>query len=263
MLLVFNMDNGTSINNIKLPPCVFKMPTGAVSSQREKQFDELPVHLKRPPSYSDSFFVLGREALMKQEQKDLYKEEEIVTVKAPLAPRISLFFIKSAIHIFLISVFETIFFFKYVSVNENNGIMKTINTYYQPIISNCGSWSNQTKEFIDYILVNDVNMTVIDSNSIIALNDRLNYNNKLLEQSLLASGICLLLSVIGGSYLVCKKTPVRWRVVIGENVSMVLLLGLYEWLFFRFIVYNYDTLSTAELNSYIFNGLYSCAPPIA
>jgi hypothetical protein len=215
--------------------------------------------LKRPPSYSDSFFILGREALMKEEQKSSFKEEEIVTVKAPLAPRISLFFIKSAIHIFLISVFETIFFFKYVSVNENNGIMKTINTYYQPLIANCGSWSNQTKEFIDYILINDVNITIINSNSISANINRLNYNNTLLEQSLLASGICLVLSVIGGSYLFWKKTPVRWRVVIGENVSMVLLLGLYEWLFFRYIVYNYDTLSTAELNSYIVNGLYSCS----
>jgi hypothetical protein len=41
----------------------------------------------------------------------------------------------------------------------------------------------------------------------------------------------------------------------------VLLLGLYELFFFRTIIYNYDTLSTAELNQYIVDGLARCANP--
>jgi hypothetical protein len=39
---------------------------------------------------------------------------------------------------------------------------------------------------------------------------------------------------------------------------MVLLLGLYEYVFFMAIIYNYNSISTNELNSYIVNGIYDC-----
>jgi hypothetical protein len=54
--------------------------------------------------------------------------------KLPLAPRAYLFLIKTAIHIFLVSVFETVFFFQFVSKREDNGVLDTINTYYRPLV---------------------------------------------------------------------------------------------------------------------------------
>jgi hypothetical protein len=170
-----------------------------------------------------------------------------------------LFLIKSAIHIFLISVFETIFFFQYVSISENNGILKTINTYYQPLISNCSGWTPVEKTVIENFLTQDMNYTVIEQNGILAKNERNISNSILLYKSLSSSGICLVCILIGGGYLRWKQIPVRWSVVFGENLSMVILLGLYEFIFFQYIIYNYSTLSTPELNAYLLKGFYECS----
>ena len=109
---------------------------------------ELTKPLRRPPSYSDSYFILGgpRTPELKPTREPLQNvKEESIQNDIPIAPRVYLFGIKSAIHIFLISVFETVFFFKYVSITENQGILKTINTYYDPLIANCNSWTPSQK----------------------------------------------------------------------------------------------------------------------
>jgi hypothetical protein len=179
--------------------------------------------------------------------------------EVPIAPRIYLFCIKSAIHIFLISVFETVFFFKYVSITENTGILKTINTYYKPLISNCSSWTPEQKDFLEYILTQDMNYTQVEQEGNISKFYRNKYNETLLWESLAASGICLGLILVGATLMKWKKVPVRWLVVFGENLSMVILLGLYEYIFFQYIIYNYNTLSTPELNAYLLKGFYDCA----
>lgn len=226
---------------------------------------ELIKPLRRPPSYSDSYFILGgpRTPELKSTLDPLpnIKEESLEKQKIniPIAPRVYLFLIKSAIHIFLISVFETIFFFKYVSITENQGILKTINTYYQPIISNCSSWTPSQKEFIEYLLTQDLNYTEVEQSGLESEILRQKYNRNLLWESLSASGICLGIVCLGAGWMAWKKVPVRWFVVFGENLSMVILLGLYEYIFFQYIIYNYDTLSTPELNAYLLKGFYECS----
>jgi hypothetical protein len=216
--------------------------------------------LYRVPSYSDSFFILGdshsRLSSVNDDTEPLEstKHEEPI----PLTPRLYLFLIKSAIHIFLISVFETIFFFKYVSVNENDGILKTIDTYYTPIVDTCPLWSAQTKQSVLYYLTDVMNYTQTVSAGSAAGIARAASNNGLMVDSLISSSVCFVVAALGAGILVWRKIPVRWVVIIGENVSMVALLGLYEYLFFRYIIYNYSTLSTPELNSYILEGIYSC-----
>ena len=43
-----------------------------------------------------------------------------------------------------------------------------------------------------------------------------------------------------------------------EHISFVTLLGAYEYFFFRTIIYRYSTISTDEINQYIFDGVYQC-----
>ncbi len=210
--------------------------------------------LKRPPSYSDSYYILNGGPRTPPTLGPIQEEP----MPVPVAPRIYLFFIKSAIHLFLISVFETIFFFQYVSVTENNGILKTIDTYYTPLVNTCPSWNNVTKGIIYSFLTQGNDYTLIVSEGDLGKANRDSANQSLLGESLIASGICFA-GVLGGSiWLLRKKIPVRWSVVFLENISMVILLGVYEYFFFRVIIYNYGTISTPELNAYLVKGIYDC-----
>ena len=226
--------------------------------------------LKRPPSYSDSFYVLHNGSINRTSDTDSITSQDIHTIlqnaikankeKIPVAPRIYLFFVKVAIHIFLVSVFETVFFFKYVSLSENSGVLHTINTYYEPIKDSCPSWSNETK-LVVYDILESLNYPELVLEGSEAQENRIAFNNNLLGNSLAGSGICFAILFFGAAFLKYKKTPVRWWVLFTENIAMVSLLGLYEYLFFHYIVYNYSTISTPELNSYIASGLFSCVHP--
>lgn len=236
--------------------------------------------LRRPPSYSDSFFILhgaaehsvqtqgslnggrSRASTESDEGQTLLRQllQQVrtrQTEQLPMAPRAYLFFIKSAIHIFLVSVFETIFFFQYVSKREDNGVLDTINTYYLPLVDTCPSWSNETRQVIS-ILLKDIDYRQIEASGSLSNANRHIDNQGLLNDSLVSSAVCFVFMVGGMMLLMKKKVPVRWWVIGVENISMVVLLGIYEYLFFSFVIYKYATISTPELNSYIVKGLASC-----
>lgn len=227
---------------------------------------QTPPRLKRPPSYSDSYYVLGA---ARTPNADSFPSLASINSPVPIeqthpvasavpGPRIHLFFIKSAIHVFFISIFETIFFFYYVSVTENAGILSTIDTYYKPFINTCPNWSPAAKEFLLALLTANQTIQHIEQKGEAGLAARNAANLRLLEQSLGASGFCLGIVVLGSLWLKVKDIPVRWWVVYLENISMVVLLGLYEYFFFRVIIYNYGTLSTPELNEHLVKGVYDC-----
>ncbi len=244
---------------------------GTPPSNREEQ-------IRRTPSYSDSFFVLhgGEPTVQLQgslnsERSRASSEDEGQVVlqqllqhvrsqtqeKLPLAPRAYLFLIKTAIHIFLVSVFETVFFFQFVSKREDNGVLDTINTYYRPLINTCPSWSNETIAVVR-LLLQDIDYRKLEWEGAQAQLQRQANNQGLLGDSLVASAVCFVCMLVGVLILKRKKIPVRWWVIGVENISMVVVLGLYEFLFFHYVIYKYSTISTPELNSYIVQGLESC-----
>jgi len=177
-------------------------------------------------------------------------------------PTILLFAFKGSFHILCISVFETTFYFLYVNRSEDKGIFDTINTYYGPLIHDCSTqWSNGTKWFIRDLLTYSINQTLVDTAGIQAFAARQAYNQRLIIQSSLYSlgcvGVCGAIIAI----FVCKKWPVSWANVCAENLLFIGVLAAYEFFFYNTIIYRYTTLSTAELNQYIVDGLASCALP--
>ena len=245
--------------------------------------------LRRPPSYSDSFLVLGDQTpleplmMIKNNEPLLLVPDTprvdrigslnsgeapqpieiytpLATPENPWPKRIAIFVLKSSIHVFLISVFETIFFFYYVSVTENTGIVKTIDTYYKPIQEACPSWGNLT-QWVLYKVLEEVNVSHIDSRAAEALAERNTFNYGLFMNSLTVSGVCLGI-FIGLAILMRfpfqRHMRIPWLGICIENCMMVVLLGMYEYFFFRVIIYNYDTLSTQELNAHIVDGLWQC-----
>jgi hypothetical protein len=211
---------------------------------------------KRPPSYSESFIEFDRVPMydLSVQIRDNPTPLIIEPVKEPVY---STFVVKSSIHLFLISVFETIFFFSYVSEKEDRAIEQTINTYYTPFKNSCPSWSNVTRWVVYEILVGE-EIDDITKAGINSYNNRKQINTKLLYYSLASSTFFLGILVSVGSFLAYKRIKIEWLKIISENISMVLLLGLYEYVFFMTIIINYDSISTDELNSYIANGIYDC-----
>lgn len=216
--------------------------------------------MRRPPSYSDSYVVLPGTPAVTLAPLVIPAPPTIVEVpaKRPWIHNIVLFTIKGSLHILFISGFETIFYFLYVSKSEDNGIIQTINTYYLPLVQSCGSWSNVTRSFLDALLRNEINQAAVDTAGNSAHQGRLQYNQFLLNWSISYSAICLgvFLGMVG--IVKWRHIPVPWGRLFAEHLMFVLVLALYELFFFRTIIYNYDTITTQELNQYLVDGAFQC-----
>ena len=60
-------------------------------------------------------------------------------------------------------------------------------------------------------------------------------------------GLMGLFSVLS-VYIRCRRIKINWRYIIFENTAMVLLLALYEMMFFNTIIYPYEPISTDEIS---------------
>ena len=224
--------------------------------------------MRRPPSYSDSFLIRSPslqntpvlEPLVIPDCNPMGLEAEPLKLdEPPLYHTAVIFVLKGSLHIFFISSFETLFYFLYVSASENAGIKSTIDAYYKPLVQSCNSWSNFSKGLILDIINYELNRTSIDIDGTAAALTRSKFNTGLLHLSIGYSAICLL--VIGlTSLIIClKKIKVEWQKLLLEHLAFVIVLGLYEYFFYITIIYKYTTVSTAELNQYIVDGLFQCA----
>jgi hypothetical protein len=226
--------------------------------------------MKRAVSYSDSFLILGGGG---EKEFDGALTPILIPTRGNLqgstepeykpsrsrAVLCFLFTFKAGFHLLLISAFETLFYFLYVNKSENQGILTAINTYYQPLVQNCqSSWTNSTRDLVqDFLSI--LNQTQIDAAGAAEAAARDAYNQKLLNYSILYSGICASLCAGATVYVKWQQWKIPWARMLSENFSFVLILGLYELFFFKTIIYNYDTLGKAELNQYLVDGLAQCA----
>jgi hypothetical protein len=53
------------------------------------------------------------------------------------------------------------------------------------------------------------------------------------------------------STAVLRRIPIRWGRLIGENVGMIIMLGLYEWMFFSTVALRYQAVTPAELDGMV------------
>jgi len=213
--------------------------------------------MRRPPSYSDSFIFISPRHKVNYEETLL--EPEAPTTE-PWSQSILFFIFKGSFHILCISVFETTFYFLYVNRSEDAGIFGTINTYYQPLVEGCATrWANGTKWLVHELFTYAVNKTTVDAEGVAAYTARSAYNTRLVLQSSLYSVACLVLCIGIAAISIVNQWKVKWTPIFVEHVLFISVLAAYEFFFYTTIIYNYSTLSTAELNKYILDGLASCA----
>jgi hypothetical protein len=156
-----------------------------------------------------------------------------------------------AFHITLIGLFETVFFFQFVSVTENTGLQKTVDGYVNGVLTSCGNWTQNTTLYVNEVLSLFINTTTVAQQNQDAASSR-NAANKILQIQAWLYVASLGSGVIIAVFLGHRASlRLAWKRILLENAIMVTLLGIYEYIFFRTIIYNYNNLSLPELNEFI------------
>lgn len=258
---------------------LLRLGTG-VSNRRPKtgKMSDPPTRM-RPPSFSESHIYLPRLPRVESNQKPLIALDlavddfsinripapTIVLTSAAPAPlmdipiswsvRAHTWAIRFALHLTLISAFETLFFWLYVSKSEDMALTGLINNYISGAIRGCQNLTGSQHAEVSAVIAALFNATDINADGIAAAADRTIYNNILLRNSwLYCSAIAFLFTVLTiGAEL--RRIRIKWSHVVGENVALVALLGIYEIMFFRTVVFRYRATTMEELDQMVVSEL--------
>ena len=154
--------------------------------------------------------------------------------------------VKLLLHITLISIFETLFYFLYIASLENNGIEWTINAFINGAVNECQLMNATQVQQMNHILDKYINASNIIRIGNLQESFRILYNTTISLRAWMYISILSGLFSIVTVYIKCRRIKMNWTYIILENTSMVLLLGLYEFLFFDTIIYPYQPISTDE-----------------
>jgi hypothetical protein len=217
--------------------------------------------LKRPPSLSESF-AFTPENVERANRSSSNTQLNLMVVEtspqvSPQAPAsktnekcVLKFYhgvLRLTFHLTLISVFETLFFFFYVSTMEDSGIQRTVGGFVNDAVLSCMNLTAPEKVVVNDILSAFINSTQVIQTGQQTYTQRMTYNKNLLNQAWIyvggLSGFFILL--VCGGY--AKKVTIRWRSVVVENMLMITLLALYEYVFFMTIITPYQPLTANEI----------------
>lgn len=223
--------------------------------------------MKRPPSHSDSFLygpytdtleplVLPVRGVVLASINDGSAAATVSTVATePWYATTPEYMLRFLIHITLISVFETVFFFLFVSRDEDAGILMATDYYTDAIVASCSTLTRNESAFINTILGRFVNGSTIIRAGATAAAGRQVVNAGLMRQSYFyIGGLAGVMTGIA-AFAVWRRYKIAWTAIIGENLVFVTLLGLYEYMFFVTIIKNYNAETPDEISSGFVQGL--------
>jgi hypothetical protein len=158
-------------------------------------------------------------------------------------------------HLLLISIFEVLFYFQFVSKDEDAGILITTNYYTDSIINSCTSLNSTEAAILNFILGKFINSSQVNLAGATASSGRQLKNAYIYRLSLIYIGI--LAGLQGGLVLisVINKFKIKWGHIILENLALVVFLGLYELMFFETIIKQYDAITPGEISAQFVTGL--------
>ena len=156
--------------------------------------------------------------------------------------------LRFSLHLTLIGLFETLFFWHFVSESEDSALIKLVDNYAQGVLGSCASLTDQQRVAVRNFTALFINQTQSDAAGAVALSARNIYNGILLRKSWLYFGAIMTLFMSLTAVGHCKRYKTNWRSLITENIALVGILGLYEWMFFSTIVLKYQAISMPELD---------------
>jgi hypothetical protein len=161
------------------------------------------------------------------------------------------------IHLNLIALFEIFFFFYVVANYEDDALYGVIDGYTDNIDTFCIN-ANYTEKIYITNIINKINYTSIYDNYIYAHKHRLKHNHNLfikawmffLAISLFNCVLLLLNKVLKLRINLCK--------MLIDNVFMIIILGIFEYIFLQSIILRYSNVTTNELTKYIIDNFDDC-----
>lgn len=161
--------------------------------------------------------------------------------------------LRFTLHLAFVSLFETIFFWKFISVQEDTALVNLVDTYTQGLWNTCANLTVVQRENLVQFINLFLNSSSIANNAMATYSIRYSFNMILLRNSWIYVGSITSLFLFIASAALWRKLPLRWKYIFFENITLVALLGAYEWMFFSTIVLKYQSISISELDQQIFN----------
>lgn len=161
--------------------------------------------------------------------------------------------LRFSVHLSLIALFETLFFWLFVSKTEDAALIGLVNSYVGGLLRNCAAMNaSQRALFLDVVNV-FINQTQVQNSGSVAALQRSHFNERLLIHSWAYVGT--LVSFTSGltATAYCRRLPIQWRQLFLENIALILILGIYEYMFFSTVVYPYESISMPELDRLLLN----------
>ena len=163
--------------------------------------------------------------------------------------------LKFTIRVLAISLFETVFFWAFVSGSEDTTLITLIDTYTNVFFAECATLTQPEKQSLKVLFNLFVNQTSVNALGNAAFLSRHSNNARLFLMSwMYMLGLLLLcacLAIVG--YL--KRYKQRWRKIALENLLLMMCLGMYEWMYFSTVIFSYQAVSVPELDQMVANQL--------
>ena len=228
--------------------------------------------MKRPPSYSEGCIIdidyYKTNLLHRPLIEDINITNLSINIPTPIIPKVPIDYgqiiinkvCSFTLHLLLIAGFEIIFFNFFISSYETNSIVSLVDQVTVPLINACYTLNNSTKIIVDNYINSIINETIINNNAVQDYTHRLYVNNIIFNMSIYyLIGIFVLLIGIIISNFVYFKRQIQFIVIITDNIIMISILGIYEYVFFKNIVFKYQMIYPNEIiKNVIENILYNC-----
>ena len=206
--------------------------------------------LSRPKSFSEGYGVINQFPAY-ENKNEIY--EEIANSEPKSEPKkdyLEIIYNKIlafTFHLLLIATFELIFFNFYIIQYENNAVISLSNQLVQPILDSCNKLDNISKIILDDFINLFVNETVINNNALLDKNIREKNNIYINQLSLVyyIVVISIFIFILLINYILKKK--IDFVMILIDNLIMICILGIYEYIFFSNIIFQYLTLGSNEL----------------
>lgn len=150
-------------------------------------------------------------------------------------------------HITLISIFESVFFFLYVSQLEDNGINITVGTFINGAVNGCRNFTSA-----ESTVATDFLSLFINSSQVISVGNAV-YSQRMTQNAALFGKAWIYVGSLGGlfilimTYSMIRRHKINWRYLFLENIGLVLMLAAYEYMFFSTIIFPYAPVSADEI----------------
>jgi hypothetical protein len=168
-------------------------------------------------------------------------------------------------HVLIMVSFELYFYFEYITLIERKLFLEKIDEYFDQINEKYDNYDREYKDSINYIVLHEnTNYNVLYDNYQDALKDQRHLLKHLKYISLGMFTISLILFMIAFINALIYRLHIHWKHIALENIFMFMLLGIFEYLFFTYVILLYTPITDEELeyraykNMYnIINGTYS------